>query len=189
MILTVTTLYSDYPAAFWICLGMTIVLAGAGVALATAARKKGVFATYDAIVAAALWCYAVVVLYFTVIGRYSKAEYRYELTPFRSLRKLLTECGAAELKNLLINFAMLMPVAFLLCELRRKKDRPAVVAIVGSLGFSVVIEALQFVSRTGTFEIDDLIFNFAGAFVSTVIWCIFNNARVKRITKDATKRL
>ena len=206
MFLTITTLYSYYPAAFWICLGMTLVLAGAGVGGAVALQRRGAFTTYDAVVASLLWCYAVTVLYLTVIGRYAHTEYRAELRLFESHRQVFCEGNTAKLSNLLINLAMLAPVSFLFAELAgRKKRRAPVGAVVSAdprlmlnvptvrlrpyerrptlsgigvaFAFSLLIEGLQFVSRTGTFEIDDIFNNLVGAVAAGGAWKIWNAIR------------
>lgn len=202
MLLTVTTLHTYYPWVFWAYLGLTLLLAGAGVGWVVALRFRGDLTTYDAVVASLLWCYVVTLLYFTVIGRFAHTEYRAELDPFASWREVFSEDGRSKLPDLLVNLALMAPVAFLFAELasgnkrraerdepgippgrfRRHERRPAVYSVMISLCFSLLIECLQYVSRTGTFEIDDIINNLAGAIVSAVVWKIWDTVRKKIVS-------
>ena len=176
MLLTVNTLHTYYPTAFFICLGLTLLLAGAGVFGAVTLRRYGYLTTYDAVAASILWCYAVAVLYFTVVGRFAKEDFRSEAEMFSVWRNAL-DGHKEDIRDLVLNLAMLAPVAFLFCELRRKKRLRILPALAVSLGFSIFIECLQYVSRTGTFEPDDIVNNFAGALAAVLVWAVWNAAR------------
>lgn len=212
MLLTITTLYSYYPAAFWVCLGMTLLLAGAGVGGAVELYRRDSLTVYDAIVASLLWCYAVAVLYFTVIGRYAHTEYRVDLTLFDSYRKAFADGDTYKLKNIFLNLAMLAPVAFLFAELAGRKKRrltearrnsiesqltreptgvrlrwierhPALAGALAAILFSIIIECLQYVSSTGTFELDDILNNAIGAIIAACVWTIWSVISRKRFEK------
>ncbi len=186
MLLTVNTLYAYYPAAFWICLGLTLLLAGAGVGGAVALRRAGRLTTYGAAVASLLWCYGATVFYFTVAGRYPREEYRAILVLFAVWQRAF-EGRAGEFRDLAINLVMLAPVAFLFCELRKDRIRRVIPALAVSLGFSVLIECLQYVSRTGTFETDDIFNNFIGAVLGVLVWKAWDAVRKVYLKKKKSQ--
>ena len=90
-------------------------------------------------------------------------------------------------KNNLINLTMLMPVAFLFAELRRNKRRRALPALAVAAGFSIFIECLQYVSRTGTFETDDIFNNFIGAVLGVLVWKAWDAVRKVYLKKKKSQ--
>ncbi|SDM01393.1 Glycopeptide antibiotics resistance protein [Corynebacterium mycetoides] len=118
---------------------------------------------YQALRAAA-WLLVLVVVVFYTVGKAhvelgelwnSSAQARREirLVPFNEFWDPTVWYGP--LQNLLGNVGLFLPVGFLVCNARRG-------ALVG-LALSLGIEITQFVTASGYSDIDDLVYNTAGA--------------------------
>lgn len=121
--------------------------------------------------------YLVVVYYYTVFGRETRAESQIDLDAFQSLKDFFRfnyeSHGQYILKEILINVALLMPLGLLLTCIRWN------FLLVTLLGFlcSLSIEMLQYYTKTGTASLDDLIYNTAGIFLVSAILTIFQRLR------------
>ncbi|SDQ17915.1 Glycopeptide antibiotics resistance protein [Prevotella sp. khp1] len=123
-------------------------------------------------VTVALWIiqlvYLSVVFYFTVISRELSDEYKMELMPLKTIVDILhvdyDSHGQYILRQVLLNIGLLMPVGFILGFLSTWLKNDVCIRKVILFGFltSLSIETLQLISKTGTFEVDDLIYNTLG---------------------------
>jgi len=125
-------------------------------------RKKGII-PYILIIA-----YLAIVLYYTVISREPSETYFYELTPFKTIRDFLSvdydSHGQYILREVLVNIGLLMPVGSLLGFQVSRGFTFQKVLLFGLLT-SLSIETLQLITKSGTFEVDDLIWNTLGCIV------------------------
>lgn len=120
----------------------------------------------------ALWIilllYLLVVFYFATVGRELSGEYKLELMPFKTIIGLLNfdynSHGQYILRQVLLNIGLLMPVGFILGFTSTWLKNDVCIRKVILFGFliSLSIETLQLISKTGTFEVDDLIYNTLG---------------------------
>lgn len=120
----------------------------------------------------ALWIillvYLSVVFYFTIIGREPSDEYKMELMPFKTIIDFFNVGydghGRYILCQVLSNILLLMPVGFILGFHSTWLKNDVCIRKVILIGFltSLSIENLQLISKTGTFEVDDLIYNTLG---------------------------
>ena len=127
----------------------------------------------------ALWIillvYLSVVFYFTIIGRESFDEYKLELQPLKTIIGLLNfdydSHGQYILRQILSNIGLLMPVGFLLGFPSTLLRTGAMLQRVVLWGFliSLTIETIQLITKTGTFEVDDLIYNTLGCAMGYLI--------------------
>lgn len=115
-----------------------------------------------------LLVYISVVFYFTIISRVPSDEYKLELLPFKTIIDFFNVGydghGRYILRDVLVNVGLLMPVGFVLgfhSFLPKNGINIRKVIFYGFL-ISLSIETLQLISKTGTFEIDDLIYNTLG---------------------------
>ena len=83
------------------------------------------------------------------------------------------------LRQLLINFVMLMPVGFLLPVVIKAKHK-YLITMALSLLLTVFIETMQLITKCGSFEVDDIINNFVGAVLGMLIYMMLNNIIQKR---------
>ncbi len=113
--------------------------------------------------------FLVVVYYYTVFGREPLPETRIILEPFQTIKDIqqypYISHGQYILREVILNIILLMPLGFLLTCLRWH------VLLVTLLGFlcSLSIEILQYFTCTGTFEVDDLIYNTSGVLIISII--------------------
>ncbi len=125
-----------------------------------------------------MFVYTVTVLYITVLSRELATDYRTELEVFKSLKDLLTvhydSHGQFILKELLLNICLFMPLGLmggLLLKKYRIKNAGLKVLLLGCL-FSLTIESLQLITKTGTFQTDDIIHNTIGCGIGYLILVI-----------------
>lgn len=115
-----------------------------------------------------LLLYFFVVCYFTIIGRESFDEYKLELQPFKTVTDFFNvdydSHGQYILHEVLSNIGLLMPMGILLgfssASLRTGASFQKV--ILWGFLISLTIETIQLITKTGTFEVDDLIYNTLG---------------------------
>ena len=127
----------------------------------------------------ALWIillvYLSVVFYFTIISREPSDEHKLELLPFKTIIDFFNvdydSHGQYILREVLLNIGLLMPVGFLLGSLLASFRTGAMLHKVIILGFSIslIIETFQLITKTGTFEVDDLIYNTLGCAMGYLI--------------------
>lgn len=115
--------------------------------------------------------YVVILLYFTVIGRYSHEEYENRIYFYYSYRRLIEHYDSQSMRQILLNIAMLVPVGFVLSMISNSKGK-YMKAIVISLSLIIVIELLQMLTKTGSCEVDDIINNFLGALLGMGLYHI-----------------
>ncbi len=156
---------------------LTLLLLSAGIVTAVILYKKGRIAKGERNLFVLLWVYTLCVLFITVIGRFIHEDFRAQPIPLSSYRSYLMTSNIRELWGIILNVLMFVPLSFLTAQLLRE-HRPVRFALLCSILLTLTIEALQYVTRTGTFEVDDLIHNTLGALIGIGIWLLFR--RLKR---------
>lgn len=110
-----------------------------------------------------------VVYYYTVFGRDPLPETRICLVPFQTIKDIqqypYVSHGQYILREVILNIILLMPLGFLLTCLRWHF---LLVTLIGFL-CSLSIEVMQYYTCTGTFEVDDLIYNTSGVLIVSVV--------------------
>ena len=179
MTATVMTLFNEFPFIFVLRVGISAVLLFTLVSLGLVLYKHSIINKIQRNSIILLSSYTVALLYFTVFGRYSQSYYRYEIDVFASYRKLFENFDTYVFKQIILNLLMLIPVGFLLCVIIKSKFK-YLWAMVISFILTVLVEVLQFVSRCGTFEVDDLINNMIGAVIGIAIYAVLKSLNKKR---------
>lgn len=140
-----------------------------------------------------LLVYLSVVFYFTIIGRESFDEYKMELMPFKTIVDIshvdYNSHGRYILREMLVNVGLLMPVGLLLGFTSTLLKKSICIQKIILLGFliSLSIETLQLITRTGTFEVDDLIYNTLGCAIGYLISMGMSMLREKQYAKTKQK--
>lgn len=125
-----------------------------------------------------LLVYISLVFYLTIICREPSDEYKMELMPFKTIIDFFNVGydghGRYILRDVLVNIGLLMPVGFVLGfhSTWFKNDVCTRKTILIGFLTSLSIETLQLLSKTGTFEVDDLIYNTLGCAIGYLIICI-----------------
>lgn len=117
---------------------------------------------------------AYLLFFSSAYGRTAEMGYRYNLTPFLEIRRGLENIETVGyyyvMVNIAGNIAAFMPFGFLLPLITERK-----ITTWKALGYgfllSLAAESIQFVSRTGAFDVDDLILNTVGSVLG--YWCCY----------------
>ncbi|MFO7637336.1 MAG: VanZ family protein [Clostridia bacterium] len=106
----------------------------------------------------------------------------FNLVPFRTVTRYLGSMGPGNwlvpVANLLGNVILFIPVGMLLPYAVRKTDSWKAMAAVALL-FPMVVETLQYVTRTGILDIDDVMLNAMGIILG---YLIFRTLKKRRRT-------
>lgn len=174
MTATILTLFNEFPFLFFVRVSISLILLATLIMLAVILYKHSLIDKIQRNSFIVLSAYVVGMLYFTVFGRYSQSYYRYESDVFASYRQLFENFDSFAFFQIVVNLTMLIPVGFLLCLIiksRFKYQWAVILSVLLTLG----VEALQFVSRCGTFEVDDLINNTISAVLGIIIYVILKS--------------
>ena len=171
MVVTIRTLPHYFPEIFVNRIIISVIAFAVFCAVSIFLYKKHKFNKLQCGAAIVLSLYIVVLLYFTVVGRYSHEESEYKINFFTSYRWFFQYNGEQVLRQLLINLVMLMPVGFLLPIIINTKQK-YLVTLALSLQLTVFIETMQLITKCGSFEIDDIINNFIGAVLGMLIYAL-----------------
>lgn len=183
---TVTTLFNEFPEVFLIRIIISFLILISLYVMTRLLYNHKIIDRTQKNALLVLSIYVVVMLYFTVIGRYSYSYYRYELNVLDSYRQLFENINITSIKQITINLFMLMPVGFLLSLIIKGKFRYLLDLIISIL-LTLLIEFMQFFTRCGTFEVDDIINNTIGAVAGILIYiCIngFVKAKISGVRYD-----
>lgn len=115
-------------------------------------------------------------------GRSGGEEYRYNVIPFREIRRYLLYPHLlgpyAVLTNLIGNVVGFLPFGAILPVLKRNM-RSFWKILLLSFEFSAMIEVTQLLTRLGSFDVDDIILNTAGGVLGYGVFCVCNRLRRK----------
>lgn len=129
--------------------------------------------------------YIAVLIYFLffseMLGRSgSERTYHYNLIPFKEISRFLTyreQLGfPAVFLNLAGNILIFMPFGFLLPTMSRRLRGLFRVILLG-FELSLGVECVQLVTRTGSFDVDDMILNTLGCLISVLIYMVIQHRR------------
>ncbi len=105
-------------------------------------------------------------------GRTLEMGYRYNLRPFAEIRRGIENIDTVGYRYVMVNIAgniaAFMPFGFLLPLITERRMHTGKV-FVYSLLLTLCAESIQLVSRTGAFDVDDLILNTVGGVLG--YWC------------------
>ncbi len=173
MTATVRTLPHYFPEIFVNRIILSVIAFAVFCIITVMLYKRRRFDRAQCVAAILLSLYIVVLLYFTVIGRYSHKEYDYQIHIFYSYRFLLEQFDSQSIRQFVINLVMLVPVGFLLSTIIKMKDKYAIVLVLCLL-FTLFIESMQLLTKCGSFEVDDIISNMIGAVIGILIYALIH---------------
>lgn len=139
-------------------------------------KKKG---PLRSLLGAVFLLYLIVLAYLlffsSTYGRTLEAGYRCNLVPMLEIMRGLKNIEKVGVQYILVNIvgnvAAFMPFGFLVPYLSEKKHN-VVTILVLTFFFSLTVEVLQYVTRTGAFDVDDLILNSIGGVLGYVCYWI-----------------
>lgn len=116
----------------------------------------------------------------------SQGEYRYNLIPFMEIQrfwKYRDKLGKyAVHANLLGNVIGFLPWGFILPVIKDRM-RSGFLVILSGFMLSFTVESIQLVTKTGCFDVDDIILNTLGAAFGYLLFVICNHLRRKKYGK------
>lgn len=101
------------------------------------------------------------IIVITLLCRVPGKEYRVQLRLFNNIMQ--DHMNRSIIRGV-CNMALFIPIGFLLHWESRKLSKICR-SMVFAFGLSLLIETLQLISRKGTFDVDDILFNVAGAII------------------------
>lgn len=119
--------------------------------------------------------YLILLLYFLFFNHWwnrSAVDVEMNLEPFSTIKMYLKDFDSImenkPILNLLGNFICLMPLSFFLKYLFEKQNN-IFIFLITLLLLSVGIEFMQYLSKTGSFDIDDIMLNSSGALLMYIL--------------------
>lgn len=108
------------------------------------------------------------------MGRTTRGdEYRYNLQPLFEIKRIWRSRHILGMKYVILNFAgnviAFIPFGYLLPKMVKKKPR-LFHTVLFSFEFSLLVELTQLISRTGSFDVDDLILNTFGGLIGYILY-------------------
>lgn len=173
MTATVKTLPHYFPEIFVNRIIISVIVFAVFCAVSILLYKRRMFDASQRNAAILASFYIIILLYFTVIGRYSHEEYAYQIYVFHSYRHLLEQFDYHSIEQIIINLAMLVPVGFLLSVIFKGKGKYVIVLGLCLL-LTAFIEAMQLLKQLGSFELDDIINNMLGAIIGILIYMLLH---------------
>ena len=173
MTATIKTLPDYFPEIFVNRIIISVIAFAVFCIVTVILYKCRYFDKVQSIEAILLSMYIVVLLYFTVVGRYSHEEYEYQIHVFYSYRRLFEYFDRHSIEQIIINLLMLAPVGFLLSAIIKGKGKYVIVLVL-CLFLTAFIESMQLLTKCGSFEIDDIINNMIGAVIGVLIYALMH---------------
>lgn len=104
----------------------------------------------------------------TILSRAPSEDPQLALTPFASFKDALTDdFWEFEVQA---NILLFIPVGFLLSSIKRHS---MILPVILGTSMSIGIEIVQFLTKRGTCEVDDLISNFFGLLIGCLVFLPF----------------
>ena len=108
------------------------------------------------------------------MGRTTRGdEYHYNLQPLFEIKRIWRSSHILGMKYVILNFAgnviAFIPFGYLLPKMVKKKPR-LFHTVLFSFEFSLLVELTQLISRTGSFDVDDLILNTYGGLIGYILY-------------------
>lgn len=132
--------------------------------------------------------YVLALIYFLFFSEeYGRAameerQYRYNLIPFVEIRRFWVyrkQLGfMAVVTNLFGNVIGFLPFGFILPVILDKMRSGWLIVLAG-FGLSVTVEVIQLITKVGSFDVDDMILNTAGATLGYLLFFICDHLRRK----------
>ena len=155
------------------------IVAGFSISLYTffhAQTKKPHPKTNKILLIGVFFGYIFFILSITLLFR-DQTTYNIELDPIASYRRALNaplHLSLIEIRNLILNTAMFVPIGFMLALLFINLNKMYITVIL-SLLFTLSIELIQFFTHRGVFAIEDIIHNTLGAVIGYFLYLLMRH--------------
>lgn len=184
MVATVRTLFYEFPEIFILRVSISLLLLLAFILISLLLYKYNKIDKVQRNSMILLSFYVVVLLYFTVIGRYSQSYYRYEFEIFESYKRLFCEFDIVSFRQILVNLVMLIPVGFLLSLIIKGRFKYFKVIVISFIMTSA-IEISQLIFKSGTCEFDDIFNNMISAILGIFLFVCTKSIYTRYLKKES----
>lgn len=142
------------------------------------------------------WLYIFALVYFLffaeMLGRAEVSRtYHYNLVLFREIRRFWVyrkQLGLlATVMNLAGNILIFVPFGFLIPTISRRLRGFFRVALIG-FELSLVVECVQLVTKTGSFDVDDMLLNTIGSMIGYLVYACAQHRRNVRAERWRMKQ-
>ena len=107
----------------------------------------------------------------------TEREYRYNLVLFREIKRYLVYYEQLGIENVIINLlgniVAFMPYGFWAPIIKKASCKNGWNVFFWSFRFSLVVEVIQLVTKTGAFDVDDLMLNTIGGLLGFAVYKMF----------------
>lgn len=114
------------------------------------------------------------------MGRSGTAEYHYNLTLFHEIKRFWkyweTVGLASAVLNLAGNVVAFVPFGYLVANILRPRERWYVISLLSFL-FSLGVEVTQLITKSGCFDVDDLLLNTIGGLLGYLVYFILHSCK------------
>lgn len=143
-------------------------------------KNKGIQAALWVLFLVYLVIMAYLLFFSSAYGRTIEAGYRYNLTPLLEIMRGIENIDSVGYRYVIINIGgnvvAFMPFGFLVSCLAGRRQNVFTI-FLKTLLFSFIIEVIQYFSRTGAFDVDDLILNTLGGILGYFCYLYFTRRR------------
>ena len=127
-------------------------------------------------------CYAIIVFGAVFLSRGGSYYGVANLHLFNSYREAYHKMEISLFRNIILNILLFMPFGFLLPIYSKKLRKIYKIVSIGFL-VTLLIETIQYITKIGIFEIDDIFDNTMGVLIGYCIYMILNNLKTKQDRK------
>ena len=129
-------------------------------------------------------CLLFYLLFFSeTYGRTMDSGYRYNLELFKEIKRFWNNRASLGMGpvviNIVGNIVAFAPFGFFLSMFFRMGRNLFGCVLISAL-FSLTVEAVQFFSKVGAFDVDDILLNAIGGFVGWICYIVFWNPFIKK---------
>ena len=169
LFLTIKTLPNEFPDLFVQRIILSLLLFVSLCVLVVVLYRSGKIIKVQLAAAIILSAYVIVLLYYTVFGRYSHEEYTYHIHIYKSYKYLFEQFGRQSLRQVVLNIVMLIPFGFLM-PIVIKTKRKYLMTLLSALALILFVESMQLIMQCGTFEVDDIVNNLFGSVIGMLLY-------------------
>lgn len=101
---------------------------------------------------------------------------------FSSYKEAYNKMAISLFRNIVLNILLFVPLGFLLPIYSDKLKKSYIVVLIGFLT-TLIIELIQYITRIGIFEIDDIFNNTIGIIIGYTLFMLYNSLRSKERRK------
>lgn len=117
------------------------------------------------------------------MGRNAGVEYRYNIVPFKEIKRFLASTKVLGMRpvllNLMGNVVVFMPIGYFIPRVL-KKEPGVIVSVLLCMEFSLAVEIVQLITKKGCCDVDDVILNTLGGLMGYIVYYFLRRRKRKK---------